>query len=280
MCENSAAVRDHYLQQCCDKGDGCNKNISLVFSSAEAAVELSQEPGDRRTIYLVITALASLVIILATGCFVYILRLSRGRGGALLCSLPCVSQYTEVESKSCDTVSTTTIQVNRVNLETKDISQFIKNILKRRFLKNIFTPQDLMTMTCSGSGSGLPLLLQRTVARQVLLRECIGKGRFGEVRRGVWRGSNVAVKIFSSLDEKSWVREVEVYQTSMLRHDNILGFIAADNKDDGTCTQLWLITHYMEKGSLYDYLTLHTVTADQVNSFASYCQHSSYIFFN
>ena len=133
-------------------------------------------------------------------------------------------------------------------------------------------------MTCSGSGSGLPLLLQRTVARQVLLRECIGKGRFGEVRRGVWRGSNVAVKIFSSLDEKSWVREVEVYQTSMLRHDNILGFIAADNKDDGTCTQLWLITHYMEKGSLYDYLTLHTVTADQVHSFASYGQHSSYIF--
>ena len=44
-----------------------------------------------------------------------------------------------------------------------------------------------------------------------------------------------------SLDEKSWVREVEVYQTSMLRHDNILGFIAADNKDNGTWTQLWLV---------------------------------------
>ena len=57
---------------------------------------------------------------------------------------------------------------------------------------------------------------------------------------------------------------LQVYQTSMLRHDNILGFIAADNKDDGTCTQLWLITHYMEKGSLYDYLTLHTVTPEQV----------------
>lgn len=142
-------------------------------------------------------------------------------------------------------------------------------------------------MTCSGSGSGLPLLLQRTVARQVVLKECCGKGRFGEVKRGVWRGSNVAVKIFSSLDEKSWVREVEVsvriskrisliiqimlilflsqvYQTSMLRHDNILGFIAADNKDDGTCTQLWLITHYMDRGSLYDYLTIHTLTPQQV----------------
>ena len=73
-----------------------------------------------------------------------------------------------------------------------------------------------MTMTCSGSGSGLPLLLQRTVARQVVLKECIGKGRFGEVRRGLWRGSNVAVKIFSSLDEKSWVREVEVSRNNVV----------------------------------------------------------------
>ena len=109
----------------------------------------------------------------------------------------------------------------------------------------------------------MPLLLQRTIARQICLKECIGQGRFGEVQRGVWRGSNVAVKIFSSLDETSWVREVEVYQTSMLRHDNILGFIAADNKDSGTSTQLWLITHYMEAGSLYDYLTSNTVAPEQ-----------------
>ena len=27
-------------------------------------------------------------------------------------------------------------------------------------------------------------------------------------------------------------RESEIYQTVMLRHDNILGFIAADNKDE------------------------------------------------
>jgi hypothetical protein len=40
----------------------------------------------------------------------------------------------------------------------------------------------------------------------------------------------VAVKIFSSREERSWFREAEIYQTVMLRHDNILGFIAADNK--------------------------------------------------
>lgn len=40
----------------------------------------------------------------------------------------------------------------------------------------------------------------------------------------------MAVKIFSSREERSWFREAEIYQTVMLRHENILGFIAADNK--------------------------------------------------
>ncbi len=63
-----------------------------------------------------------------------------------------------------------------------------------------------------------------------MLQEIIGKGRFGEVWRGKWRGGDVAVKIFSSREERSWFREAEIYQTIMLRHENILGFIAADNK--------------------------------------------------
>ena len=82
----------------------------------------------------------------------------------------------------------------------------------------------------SGSGSGLPIMVQRTIARQITLHDVIGKGRYGEVWRGTWRGENVAVKIFSSREERSWFREAEIYQTVMLRHENILGFIAADNK--------------------------------------------------
>lgn len=78
--------------------------------------------------------------------------------------------------------------------------------------------------------AGLPLLVQRSIARQIQLVEVIGKGRFGEVWRGRWRAENVAVKIFSSREECSWIRETEIYQTVMLRHENILGFIAADNK--------------------------------------------------
>ena len=78
--------------------------------------------------------------------------------------------------------------------------------------------------------SGLPLLVQRTIARQIQLIEILGKGRYGEVWMGKWKGEGVAVKIFSSRDERSWFREAEIYQTVMLRHENILGFIAADNK--------------------------------------------------
>ncbi|XP_053900159.1 activin receptor type-1 isoform X3 [Malaclemys terrapin pileata] len=86
------------------------------------------------------------------------------------------------------------------------------------------TLADLLDHSCtSGSGSGLPFLVQRTVARQITLLECVGKGRYGEVWRGQWQGENVAVKIFSSRDEKSWFRETELYNTVLLRHENILG---------------------------------------------------------
>jgi len=64
----------------------------------------------------------------------------------------------------------------------------------------------------SGSGSGLPLLVQRTLAKQVTLIECIGRGKYGEVWRGHWHGESIAVKIFFSRDEESWKRETEIYR--------------------------------------------------------------------
>jgi serine/threonine protein kinase len=99
---------------------------------------------------------------------------------------------------------------------------------------------------------GLPLLVQRSIARQIQLVETIGKGRFGEVWRGRWRGENVAVKIFSSREERSWFREAEIYQTVMLRHDNILGFIAADNK--GTASLVITLKYRLVGSSVFSTL--------------------------
>ncbi|XP_072534492.1 bone morphogenetic protein receptor, type IAa isoform X2 [Salminus brasiliensis] len=111
----------------------------------------------------------------------------------------------------------------------------------------------------SGSGSGLPLLVQRTIAKQIQTVRLIGKGRYGEVWLGRWRGEKVAVKVFFTREEASWFRETEIYQTVLMRHENILGFIAADINGTGTSTQLYLITDYHENGSLYDYLKFTTL---------------------
>eukprot|EP00058_Branchiostoma_floridae_P010516 XP_002596004.1 hypothetical protein BRAFLDRAFT_59353 [Branchiostoma floridae] len=87
----------------------------------------------------------------------------------------------------------------------------------------------------------------------------IGKGRYGEVWKGKWRGEYVAIKVFFTTEEASWFRETEIYQTVLMRHENILGFIAADIKGTGSWTQLYLITDYHENGSLYDYLRGNTL---------------------
>lgn len=116
----------------------------------------------------------------------------------------------------------------------------------------------------SGSGAGLPLLVQRTVARQISLIECVGKGRYGEVWRGVWHGESVAVKVFFSRDEASWRRETEIYSTALIRHDSILGYIGSDMTSRNSCTQLWLITHYHALGSLYDHLNRVSLSHQQL----------------
>lgn len=106
----------------------------------------------------------------------------------------------------------------------------------------------------SGSGSGLPILVQRTISKQIQMIQSVGKGRYGEVWLAKWRDQKVAVKVFFTTEEQSWFRETEIYQTVLMRHDNILGFIAADIKGTGSWTQMLLITEYHEHGSLYDYL--------------------------
>ncbi len=116
------------------------------------------------------------------------------------------------------------------------------------------------------SGYSPDELIQRTIARDVHIdydRGIIGKGRYGIVWHGKWNVDSVAVKVFFSMHEQSWSRETELYQTSMLRHDNILRYIASDIKGHGSSINMLLITDYHSNGSLYDYLTLNIIENEQ-----------------
>ena len=116
----------------------------------------------------------------------------------------------------------------------------------------------------SGSGSGLPLLVQRTIAKQIQFRDIVGRGRYGEVWKAQWRGEDVAVKVFFTTDEASWFRETEIYQTVLMRHENILGFIAADIRGTGGTTSMLLITDYHPLGSLYDFLKFNEISEEEM----------------
>ncbi|XP_050082038.1 bone morphogenetic protein receptor type-1B isoform X1 [Anopheles aquasalis] len=120
----------------------------------------------------------------------------------------------------------------------------------------------------SGSGSGLPLLVQRTIAKQIQMVHSVGKGRYGEVWLAKWRDEKVAVKIFFTTEEASWFRETEIYQTVLMRNENILGFIAADIKGTGSWTQMLLITDYHELGSLHDYLQKRVLNPHMLKTLA------------
>lgn len=123
------------------------------------------------------------------------------------------------------------------------------------------TPDTANFELSSGSGkTGCNPLVQRTLAKNIAVHNLIGSGRYGEVYKGVLYSEDVAIKIFSSRDEASWRREVEIYGIVMLQNENVLSFIGSDVASKNACTQMWLVTAYHALGSLYDYLRLNTLS--------------------
>lgn len=95
----------------------------------------------------------------------------------------------------------------------------------KSFLLNCTPSKDpfLSIDQSSGSGSGMPLLVQRTIGKQITLKQRIGKGKFGEVYLGEWKGTYVAVKSINTSEEASWWREQQIYKQALMKHPNILG---------------------------------------------------------
>lgn len=125
----------------------------------------------------------------------------------------------------------------------------------------------------AGSDAGAPLLMQAHISRQITRVDLIGRGRYGQVWRGYYKGEEVAVKVFQSIEEVSWQHEKDIYIKCNLRHPNILRFIAADRSDAGMFIENWLIAEFCDNGNLYDYLQCYvlaeTTVVEMTNDIAS-----------
>ena len=78
--------------------------------------------------------------------------------------------------------------------------------------------------------------------------------------KGNFQGETVAVKVFSSRDEQSWARETEIYNTVMLRHNNVLGYIGSDMTSKNSETEVCAVVYScyellkISKASLYKFV--------------------------
>ncbi|KAF7851145.1 hypothetical protein BT93_L4451 [Corymbia citriodora subsp. variegata] len=78
----------------------------------------------------------------------------------------------------------------------------------------------------------------------------VGIGFFGEVFRGIWNGTDVAIKVFLEQDltaenMEDFCNEISIL--SRLRHPNVILFLGACMRPP----HLSMVTEYMEMGSLY-----------------------------
>uniref|UniRef100_A0A147BES5 Serine/threonine-protein kinase receptor n=1 Tax=Ixodes ricinus TaxID=34613 RepID=A0A147BES5_IXORI len=213
---------------CCNHGDLCNKYLRPMYKprNEDYGTELYRYDRSIHHIVLAISVTGCLLVLLLLGFLTYV-RHKRSLLSRSFFASGCHEPFLPVgEGGPC-----------------------IKDLIDHSIT--------------SGSGSGLPQLVQRTIAKQIEMVQSIGKGRYGEVWKARWRGEYVAVKVFFTTDEASWLRETDIYQTVLLRHDNILGFVASDIRGTGSWTQMLLITNYHERGSLHDYLSSHALDADE-----------------
>lgn len=199
---------------CCDSEDYCNRDVHPKYTPRTTTPE-PQIPLDESTVPFL--ALMISIVVCGALCVVviaviYLIYRRKERNGVKACPRDCLIDP----------------------MRTAHNSQLA----------------DLVELS-SGSGAGLPLLVQRTIAKEIEFTQLIGQGRYGKVYLAKFRGENVAAKVFNPAAEASWFRESEIYQSVVMRHENIMGFIAADIDGSGQRT---LITHYHELGSLHDFL--------------------------
>ncbi|KAK3602356.1 hypothetical protein CHS0354_013350 [Potamilus streckersoni] len=112
--------------------------------------------------------------------------------------------------------------------------------------------------------------------KDLLMGEVIGEGEFGVVHKGVYKDMHVAIK---SLRDKNKAAQQFLEEASLmtsLRHPNLVSLIGVVLGDT-----IRLVTEYMGKGNLVDYLRSrgrnHVTKIDQINYATDTCSGMAYL---
>lgn len=113
--------------------------------------------------------------------------------------------------------------------------------------------------------------------KDLQLKENIGKGEFGDVMLGFYKNDRVAVKVLkdSTAAAQKFVEEASVM--AGLEHPNLVKFLGLVFNEQ----HLYLVTEYMSKGSLVDYLRSrgrqHITRKDQIHFASDTCAGMEYL---
>ncbi len=208
---------------CCSDQDYCNDRDQYSNDIRKQLLELG---NSERKYYLIklIVLIAGSIIILFLFLISFILFRIKRRKYVLKIILKIKFSFVNRRNSS-----------NYIKPNQSNKNQFLFKYLFRRSKSSI---SDVKTDEISTGSSGCgrfsennklfgPFLDRRDITKDIKLEERIGIGGYGCVYRGKWDGDIYAVKIFLSSEEPSWGREVEIYNTPGLNHDNILRYIAA-----------------------------------------------------
>ncbi|KAF3843765.1 hypothetical protein F7725_002614, partial [Dissostichus mawsoni] len=107
----------------------------------------------------------------------------------------------------------------------------------------------------------------------IKLEVLVGKGRFAEVWKacllegrvgGVNCYETVAVKVFPAVEFASWRNECYIFSDPTLQHDNVVRFLAAEERGPPGHRKYWLVLAYHSMGNLQDFLSAHTLSWEEL----------------
>eukprot|EP01132_Coremiostelium_polycephalum_P007877 gene7877-9696_t len=131
-------------------------------------------------------------------------------------------------------------------------SEFLPLLTNFQEYTSLFGGNDITITSGEGASTALQLSAFYIRYNEFKFGQIVGQGYFGEVRKAIWKGAMVAVKILhrntyrntDNTEENVFLKEVAIL--SLLRHPNVVQFLGVCSESNQNC----IVTEYMGGGSL------------------------------